>query len=88
MSDNLSKKELVEKVSKRLELDPKLVDTVTECMWDEIYKSIKQGRSLMIKDSGTFYVKRTSSTWVFKFSPSQKWRMMLGWSSTYKGKLS
>lgn len=87
MVENLNKNELAERVAKRLNLDAKLVDSVADCMWDEIYNSIRQGRSVMIKDAGTFYVKRTSSTWVFKFSPSQKWRMMLGWASTYKGKL-
>jgi nucleoid DNA-binding protein len=79
MSGNLSKKDLVERISKRTNLDPNLIDTVTEVMWDEIYKSIKRGQGVSIRDAGTFYVKPTSNTWVFKFSPSQKWKMMLGW---------
>ena len=81
----MTKKELIENVAKRLEVDSSAIDIVAETLWDEIYESIKTGRGVVIKDVGTFYVKPTRNTWVFKFSPSQKWRMMLGWSSTYKG---
>ncbi len=81
----MTKKELIEKVAKQLEVDYRVIDIVAETMWDEIYKSIKAGKGVVIQDVGTFYVKPTRGTWVFKFSPSQKWRMMLGWSSTYKG---
>lgn len=52
---------------------------------EEIYQSLKDRESVTIRNFGTFYVKQHRDSVAFKFNPAQKLRMMLGWSSTYKG---
>jgi hypothetical protein len=36
---------------------------------------------------GTFYIDVRHSGTVFKFNPSQKWKALFGWASSYRGKL-
>ncbi|MSP13972.1 MAG: HU family DNA-binding protein [Chloroflexi bacterium] len=87
MSERFNKKSLLEKVVERTGVAPEISVAVVDAFLDEIYQAIKQGEPVMLLNFGTFYVREERSSRVFKFSPSQKWRAMLGWSSTYKGAL-
>lgn len=67
-------------------------DEVTAAAWvdavvETIYDSLKAGESITFKGFGSFYVRPEHESWVFKFNPGQRLRALLGWSSTYKGKL-
>ena len=81
----LSAKDLAKKLCKRSGLSETQSQEAIEIIFDEIYQGIKKGNSVSLRNIGKFYVKPTPSSWIFKFSPSQKWRKMLGWSSSYKG---
>ena len=35
----------------------------------------------------TFYIEVRRSSTMFKFNPSQKWKALFEWASTYKGEL-
>lgn len=83
----MDKKELLERISLRTSLDIKAIEETLDLALDEIYRSIKRGESVSLRNFGTFYVRPERSSTVFKFSPSQKWKAMLGWASTYKGEL-
>lgn len=60
---------------------------VEETFLEEIYQSMKRGESVTIQNFGGFYVRPGHDTWVFKFNPSQKWKALFGWSSSYQGDL-
>ena len=78
---------LVSLVSQRSGEDVETVGIIVDIFLDEIYHSIKRGEGVTLKNFGSFYVRPEPESWVFKFNPSQKWRAVLGWSSTYKGNL-
>lgn len=83
----LNEKELIKKIAKRSKQTEEHSAEMLAITFDEIYKSLKRGESVTLRNVGKFYVSPKKDTWVFKFSPSQKWRKMLGWASTYKGEL-
>lgn len=83
----MDKKELLKRLALRTEADKKNLEEILDAALDEIYLSLKRGESVSLRHFGTFYVRPERHSTVFKFTPSQKWRAMLGWSSTYKGEL-
>ncbi len=87
MSDRIERNELVLLVAQRTGQEVKVVDNVVDAFLDEIYQALKLGKGVTLKNFGGFYVRPERESWVFKFNPSQKWRALFGWSSTYKGEL-
>ncbi len=81
----VEKQELVARVATRIEGDPAQVEGIIEATLDEIYQALKRGEVVSLRNFGTFYVRQERSSWVFRFNPSQKWRALFGWSSTYTG---
>jgi DNA-binding protein HU-beta len=79
--------ELLDKVVDRTGVAPDVAASVVNAFLDEIYQSLKQGQPVTLRNFGSFYVRPARDSWVFKFTPSQKWRAMLGWSSSYGGEL-
>lgn len=82
---SIDKKELARRVSQRLNREIGDVEEVIDATVEEIYESLKQGNSVILRNFGTFYVRTEPKTWVFKFNPSQRLRKLFNWSSTYKG---
>ena len=87
MTKRPGQEELVAKVVERTGVAPDVATAVVDAFLDEIYQTIKEGQPVTLRNFGSFYVRPARDSWVFKFSPSQKWRAMLGWSSTYTGEL-
>ena len=85
MSDRVDRRELIEKVSRRVSQDTGVVGEIVDAVLEEIYEALKRGECVSLRDFGTFYVRAERASWVFKFSPSQRLRKLFGWSSTYKG---
>ncbi len=83
----MNKKEWNKAVSTRLGKSPQVVEEILETGLDEIYQAMKREEKVTLRDFGTFYVDIRHSRTVFKFNPSQKWRALFGWASSYKGKL-
>ena len=84
---SISKKDLIKRVSQRVDRDNKLVEEIIDITLDEIYQSLKQRESVNLRNFGTFYIKAHRDSTAFKFNPSQKLRKLFGWSSTYKGEI-
>jgi DNA-binding protein HU-beta len=80
----MDKKELVSRVSQRVERETDMVETVIDATIEEIYQSLQQGDSVSLRNFGTFYVKVAPRSWVFKFNPAQRLRKLFGWASTSK----
>ena len=53
---------------------------------DTLYDLMKEKSSITIQNFGKFYVSERKESTAFKFNPSQKMKMILGWSSSYKEK--
>ena len=83
----IEKPELVASVALRVQWGTGTVEEILDAALEEIYRARKQGESVSLRNFGTFYVRPADSSWVFRFNPSQKWRALFGWSSTYKGDL-
>lgn len=64
-----------------------IVTSILETGLEEIYQAMKREEKVTLVNFGTFYIDVRRSGTVFKFNPSQKWKALFGWSSTYKGKL-
>ncbi len=84
---SISKKDLIKRVSQRVDSKAKVVEKVIDATLEEIYQSLKQRESVNLRNFGTFYVKEHRDSCAFKFNPSQKLRKLFGWSSTYKGEI-
>ena len=84
----MNEKELIPKIASETGYKIQTVEKVFNATIDQIFQSLKRSESVTIRNFGRFYIRSGhSDTMVFKFSPSQKLRKMLGWSSTYKGKI-
>jgi DNA-binding protein HU-beta len=82
---SVNKPEIIQRVSTQTGIAPHTVSHVLDGILDEIYKPLKQGESVSLRDFGNFYIRLGHSQSVFKFNPSQRLRKLFGWSSTYKG---
>ena len=82
MSMSASKKEFIQILAHRLNVDEKEASRCLEGMIDTFYDIFKQGRGVTLTGFGSFYLDRRGSTYAFKFNPSQKLRKLLGWSSS------
>ena len=87
MNDRIQKEDLIRSASERTGVDSEVTTIVVDAFLDEIYQSLKHGQPVTIRDFGSFYVREERARWVFRFNPSQKWRSLFGWSSTYRGEL-
>lgn len=87
MSERIDLRELIQRVSLRVGQDAATPDPIVETTLEEIYEALKNGECVSLRNFGTFYVRPEPESWVFKFSPSQRLRKVLGWSSTYKGQV-
>ncbi|MCL4490016.1 MAG: HU family DNA-binding protein [Chloroflexi bacterium] len=86
MSERIDRGELVRLVAERVSKKETLVGEIVDATLEEIYQALKRHTCVSLKNFGTFYVRPERASWVFKFNPSQRFRVLFGWSSTYKGK--
>ena len=84
---SINKKDLIKRISQKVDSKPKEVESIVDATLEEIYQSLKQGESVNIRNFGTFYIKHHRDSVAFKFNPAQKLRKLFGWSSTYKGEI-
>jgi DNA-binding protein HU-beta len=87
MAERVDKPELVQRVARRLDRDGETVAEVVDGFLEEIYAAVKGGDSVSLRGFGSFYVRAERDRWVFKFTPSQRLRVLIGRSSTYRGPL-
>ncbi len=87
MSERIDRDELVRLVAEQVSKKETLVGEIVDATLEEIYQALKRRTCVSLKNFGTFYVRPERASWVFKFNPSQRFRALFGWSSTYKGKL-
>ena len=84
MSERINKDTLIARVSQQTGQDAEIVTSIVDVFLDEIYHTLQQGESITLKNFGNFFVRPEPESWVFKSTPSQKWRALFGWSSTHK----
>lgn len=88
MSENVKKKEFVKLLAKKMKADEKTAEMWVDAVTDTLYECFKQRRGVVMTNLRTFYLRITSrGDSIFRFNPSQKLRLLFGWSSTYKGNL-
>jgi DNA-binding protein HU-beta len=85
MADRITKNDLVQLVAQRTNRETAIAAEMVDATLEEIYEALKRGEPVSLRDFGTFYVRIEWQSWVFKFTPSQRLRRVLGWSSTYTG---
>ncbi len=85
MPEKVDKAELARLAARRMDRDPVVVAEVVESTLTEIVEALEVGKSVSLRDFGTFYVRPERGRWVFRFNLSQRLRKVLGRSSTYRG---
>ena len=83
----MNKKEWIKAVAKEIDQPEALVESILEAGLEEIYQSMKREEKVTLQNFGTFYIDVRRSGTVFKFNPSQKWKALFGWASSYRGEL-
>jgi len=83
----MNKNEWIKAVAQQSGQPENLVTAILETGLEEIYQAMKREEKVTLVNFGTFYIDIRRSGTVFKFNPSQKWKALFGWSSTYKGNL-
>ena len=83
----MNKKEWIKAVAKEIDQPEALVESILEAGLEEIYHSMKREEKVTLQNFGTFYIDVRRSGTVFKFNPSQKWKALFGWASSYRGEL-
>ncbi len=87
MTKRTQKNEFVRRLAERMNADEATAAAWVDGFVETLYDSFKAGESVTLTGFGNFYVRPERESWVFRFNPSQRLRALLGWSSTYKGKL-
>ncbi len=84
MTERVSKNEIIGQLAIRMNADEASAAQWLEGMVETLYDNFKIGKSVTLPGFGSFYVRPEHSSWVFKFTPAQRLRAMLGWPSTCK----
>jgi nucleoid DNA-binding protein len=87
MTERVQKNELVRQLAGRMQTDEATADGWLEGVVGTLYDNFKAGKSVTLPGFGSFYVRPEDESWVFKFTPAEKLRALLVWSSTYKGEI-
>lgn len=87
MTERVGKNEFVTELARRMETGEATATRWLDGLTETLYDNFKAGKGVTLPGFGSFYVRPERSKWVFKFSPAQRLRAVLGWSSTYKGKI-
>jgi DNA-binding protein HU-beta len=85
MNGRIQKKDIAEELAQKMNTSCETAEEWMDRLFEILYESFKKGRSVTLQGFGGFYVKRKGKTMVFRFNPSQRLRLLFGWSSTYKG---
>ncbi len=85
----MSHKEFLKAYAREMEVSEATAAEYIQGMMNVLYPEFQKGESVTIQHLGRFYCRhsRSSGQKVFKFTPAQKLKAILGWSSSYKGKL-
>ena len=83
----IDKRELAQRVSRRVNKDIDLVEEIIDSTVAEVYESLKHSESVQIRNFGTFYIRQQGNSCLFKFNPAQRLRKLFGWSSSFKGEI-
>jgi len=87
-SDKTTKhKEFVKLYAEKMNCSEKNAEKYLDGFIDTIYDLMKDKSSVTVQNFGKFYVSQRRDSTAFKFNPSQKMKAILGWSSSYKGKI-
>jgi DNA-binding protein HU-beta len=78
-------KELIKEYAQKMGCNEKTAEQQIEVFVEVVLESMKKRDSLTIADLGKFYIEDRRDSTVFKFTPAQKLKAILGWSNTYKG---
>lgn len=87
MNKRIDKRELAQRVAKRMSLQASEGELLVDAVFEEIYESLKRGEKVNILHFGTFYIDKRRDYTIFRFNLSQRLRALFGWASTYKGEL-
>ncbi len=85
MAETMKTKEFIRALAEHMNSSEEVAEAWTQGMIEIMYEQFSEGKGVTLTNFGSFYIKATSSSWVFKFNPSQKLRFLLGWASSYKG---
>ena len=84
MAKRIQKDEIARQLAARMDDTPETAERWIDGLVETLYDNFKAGESITFKGFGSFYLRPGRSQWAFKFTPSQRLRKLLGWSSTYK----
>ncbi|MEL6719709.1 MAG: HU family DNA-binding protein [Bacteroidota bacterium] len=84
---SIKHKEFVKLYAERMNCGEANAEKYLDGFVDTIYALMKQKSSITIQNFGKFYVSQRRESTAFRFNPSQKMKVILGWSSSYKGKV-
>ena len=87
MGSSISKKEIVNRLALKMHTDEETAKIWLDGVTETLFETFKEGHGATLTGFGSFYLDRRGSSTAFKFNPSQKLKKLLGWSSSYKGKL-
>lgn len=85
MSVRIEKDDLARRLAARMQTDVTTAIAWIDGVVETLYERFTAGESVTLRGFGSFYVREERSSWVFRFNPGQRLRMLFGWSSSYKG---
>jgi DNA-binding protein HU-beta len=80
-------KEFVKQYAQKMGCDEATAELQVQAFIDIVLDSMKNRESVTLEHFGKFYIEDRRDSTVFKFTPSQKLKAILGWSNTYKGEI-
>ncbi len=80
-------KEFIKEYAQKMDCDEKIAKQQVDAFIEVILDAMKKRDSLTIEHLGKFYIKDHKDSIAFKFTPSQKLKAILGWSTTYEGEI-
>ena len=83
----MTHKEFLSAYAQQMNVNEKTAQKYLDGLMEVMYAEFEKGESVTIQHFGRFYCRKSKSSGqkVFKFTPAQKLKAILGWSSTYKG---
>ncbi|TAE72464.1 MAG: hypothetical protein EAZ85_09630 [Bacteroidetes bacterium] len=83
----MKNKEFISQYAKKMGCDEATAKQQIQGFIEVVLDSMKNRDSVTIDQLGKFYIEDRKNSTVFKFTPAQKLKAILGWSNTFKGEI-
>jgi hypothetical protein len=83
--EKIKHKDFIKLYAQKMNCSEKEAERFLDGFIDTLFDGFKNNQPITIQHLGSFYIAEKHGTKIFKYTPAQKLKAILGWSSSFEG---